>query len=155
MLSFVFVVHVLTLLKAWKADEAGNLVFRKTARNFNAPMARAAKVTIVEVEEIVPVGELDPNDIHVPNVYVNRIIKSSSLEKRIEVTLAMTVIDFVSVSSQACEQKVTLAAEDGNYTPPKPGSPAAMRERIIKRAACEFKVFFLLLLGSLLFCFPL
>jgi hypothetical protein len=60
-------------------------MFRKTARNFNAPMARAAKITIAEVEEIVPVGSFDPDDIHVPSVYVNRIIIAPSLEKRIEV----------------------------------------------------------------------
>jgi len=60
-------------------------MFRKTARNFNAPMARAAKITIAEVEEIVPVGSLDPDDIHVPSVYVNRVIVAPALEKRIEV----------------------------------------------------------------------
>ena len=74
--------------QAWKADTAGNVVFRRTARNFNAPMARAAKITIVEVEEIVPAGALDPDEIHIPSVYVNRIVKSPKLEKRIEVRWA-------------------------------------------------------------------
>jgi 3-oxoacid CoA-transferase subunit A len=72
------------LVRAWKADTFGNLVFRKTARNFNPMMATAGKITIVEVEEIVPVGELDPDQIHTPGIYVQRIIKSPQLEKRIE-----------------------------------------------------------------------
>lgn len=72
------------LVKAWKADTFGNLVFRKTARNFNPMVATAGKITIAEVEEIVPVGELDPDQIHTPGVFVQRIIKAPSLEKRIE-----------------------------------------------------------------------
>lgn len=72
------------LVRAWKADTFGNLVFRKTARNFNPMMATAGKITIAEVEEIVPVGELDPDQIHTPGIYVQRIIKSPKLEKRIE-----------------------------------------------------------------------
>lgn len=73
----------LAIIKAWKADERGNLVFRKTARNFNPMMATAGKVTVVEVEEIVPVGSLDPDCIHTPGVYVDRLIQTVS-EKRIE-----------------------------------------------------------------------
>ena len=73
----------LSIVKAWKADERGNLVFRKTARNFNPMMATAGKVTVVEVEEIVPVGSLDPDHIHTPGVYVDRLIQTVS-EKRIE-----------------------------------------------------------------------
>ncbi|HYE42511.1 MAG TPA: 3-oxoacid CoA-transferase subunit A, partial [Caulobacteraceae bacterium] len=73
----------LSIVKAWKADERGNLVFRKTARNFNPMMATAGKVTVVEVEEIVPVGALDPDQVHTPGIYVDRIVKSS-FEKRIE-----------------------------------------------------------------------
>ena len=73
----------LAIVKAWKADERGNLVFRKTARNFNPMMATAGKVTVVEVEEIVPVGSLDPDHIHTPGVYVDRLIQTVS-EKRIE-----------------------------------------------------------------------
>jgi 3-oxoacid CoA-transferase subunit A len=72
------------LVKAWKADPFGNLVYRKTARNFNPMMATAGKITIAEVEEIVPLGALDPESIHTPGVYVQRIIKAPSLEKRIE-----------------------------------------------------------------------
>jgi 3-oxoacid CoA-transferase subunit A len=72
------------LVRAWKADTFGNLVFRKTARNFNPMMATAGKITIAEVEEIVPLGELDPDQIHTPGIYVQRIVKSTKLEKRIE-----------------------------------------------------------------------
>jgi 3-oxoacid CoA-transferase subunit A len=72
------------LVKAWKADTFGNLIFHKTARNFNPMMATAGKVTVVEVEEIVPVGELDPDQIHTPGVFVQRIYKAEKLEKRIE-----------------------------------------------------------------------
>ncbi len=71
------------LVKAWKADTYGNLVFRKTAANFNPMIATAGKITVVEVEEIVEPGELDPNSIHVPGIYVSRLIKGS-FEKRIE-----------------------------------------------------------------------
>ena len=73
----------LAIVKAWKADERGNLVFRKTARNFNPMMATAGKVTVVEVEEIVPVGSLDPDHIHTPGVYVDHLVQTVS-EKRIE-----------------------------------------------------------------------
>ncbi|WP_199088767.1 CoA transferase subunit A [Bosea sp. ASV33] len=74
----------LAIVKAWKADTAGNLVYRKTARNFNPNMATAGKVTVAEVEEIVPVGSLDPEAIHTPGIYVDRVIKSTINEKRIE-----------------------------------------------------------------------
>ncbi len=73
----------LAIIKAWKADETGNLVFRKTARNFNAPAATCGKVCVVEVEEIVPTGSLDPDTIHLPGIYVHRIIQGDH-EKRIE-----------------------------------------------------------------------
>jgi 3-oxoacid CoA-transferase subunit A len=74
----------LAIIKAWKADPEGNLMFRMTARNFNPVMATAGKVTIVEVEEIVEAGELDANAIHTPGIYVDRIIRSTINEKRIE-----------------------------------------------------------------------
>jgi len=104
------------LVKAWKADERGNLVFRKTARNFNPECAKAARVTIAEVEEIVPAGSLDPDQIHVPGIYVDRLIQGKSYEKRIE--------------------KRTL------YRPPSDETPKGLnpsRERIIRRAAKEFQ----------------
>lgn len=72
------------LIKAWKADTWGNLVFRKTARNFNGCMAGAAAVTIAEVEEIVPVGSLDPDQIHVPSIYVQRLVLGTEYRKPIE-----------------------------------------------------------------------
>jgi len=72
------------IVKAWKGDHSGNLIYRDTARNFNPLMAMAAKITIAEVEELVPDGELDPNFIHTPGVYVHRIFQGSNYEKRIE-----------------------------------------------------------------------
>ncbi len=73
----------LSIVKAWKADETGNLVFRKTARNFNPPAAMCGKVCVAEVEEIVPTGSLDPDSIHLPGIYVHRIVQGTH-EKRIE-----------------------------------------------------------------------
>ncbi len=77
------IVADLALVKAWKADEAGNLIYRKTARNFNPMVATSGKITIAEVEEIVPIGTFEPNDVHTPSIYVDRIVKTTS-EKRIE-----------------------------------------------------------------------
>ncbi|KAG2184293.1 hypothetical protein INT44_009308 [Umbelopsis vinacea] len=105
-------------VKAWKGDEEGNLIFRGSARNFNPVMAKAAKCTIAEVEEIVPVGTLDPDQIHLPGVYVHRLIKGEHYEKRIEK---------LTVSSDGKESENT-------------DSPAAKRrEKIVRRAAKEFK----------------
>ncbi|KAK7863812.1 hypothetical protein R5R35_003303 [Gryllus longicercus] len=107
------------LVKAWKADTAGNLIFRKSARNFNPAMCRAAKIAIVEVEELVEVGQIQPDEVHLPGIYVDRIIVGEKYEKRIE--------------------RVTIRK------PQKEGSAASMnpaaqrRERIIRRAALEFK----------------
>ena len=74
----------LAMVKAWKGDDAGNLVYRKTARNFNPMMATAGKVTVAEVEEVVPVGALDPDCIHTPGIFVQRMIAGANYEKRIE-----------------------------------------------------------------------
>ena len=71
-------------IKAWKGDEAGNLIFKGTARNFNPNMCGAAKITVVEVEELVSAGSLDPNQIHVPGIFVQRIFQGTDYEKRIE-----------------------------------------------------------------------
>jgi len=101
-----------SLVKAWKADERGNLVFRGTARNFNPDAARAGKICIAEVEEIVPTGSLSPEDIHLPGIYVDRVIQGPSYEKRIE--------------------KRTLSVEGGIQVDPR-------RELIIRRAAEELK----------------
>ncbi|CAO1371534.1 unnamed protein product [Diamesa serratosioi] len=104
------------LVRAYKADEMGNLIFNKSARNFNPTMCRAAKITIAEVEEIVPVGDLKADEIHVPGIFVHRIIKSK-FEKRIE------------------RLQVTRP-EDTNKTV---SVAAKMRERIVRRVAIEFK----------------
>lgn len=72
------------LVKAWKADPFGNLVYRKTARNFNPMVATAGKITIAEVEEIVPIGQLDPDQVHTPGVFVQRVLQGQGYEKRIE-----------------------------------------------------------------------
>jgi len=77
------IVSDVSLVKAWKADEAGNLIYRKTARNFNPMVASSGKVTIAEVEEIVPVGTFNPDQVHTPSIFVNRIVLTTS-EKRIE-----------------------------------------------------------------------
>uniref|UniRef100_A0A671SZ79 Succinyl-CoA:3-ketoacid-coenzyme A transferase n=1 Tax=Sinocyclocheilus anshuiensis TaxID=1608454 RepID=A0A671SZ79_9TELE len=107
------------LVKAWKADKAGNVIFRKTARNFNQPMCKAAKITIVEVEEIADVGTFAAEDIHIPSIYVHRIVKGDRYEKRIEVR-------WLDLSGQAENPK------------PKKDSDV-VRERIIRRAALEFE----------------
>ena len=73
-----------SIVKAWKGDTAGNLIFKGTARNFNPIMATAGKITIAEVEELVPAGQLDPNEIHTPGIYVQRIFQGNDYEKRIE-----------------------------------------------------------------------
>ena len=74
----------LSIIKAWKCDEAGNLIYRKTARNFNPVMATAGKVTVAEVEEILKAGELDPDQIHTPGIYINRIVKGKDYSRAIE-----------------------------------------------------------------------
>ncbi|KAH9515315.1 Succinyl-CoA:3-ketoacid coenzyme A transferase 1, mitochondrial [Bulinus truncatus] len=105
------------LIKAWKADTAGNLTFRKTARNFNPPMCKAARVTIAEVEEIVEAGEIPQEDVHIPHIYVQRVIKGPKYSKRIE--------------------KLTLTKPQSSDAPPNPAQ--LMRERIVKRASLEFR----------------
>ena len=72
------------IVKAWKGDTAGNLIYKGTARNFNPMMASAGKITIAEVEELVEIGELDPNFIHTPGIYVQRIFQGKNYQKRIE-----------------------------------------------------------------------
>jgi 3-oxoacid CoA-transferase subunit A len=73
-----------SLVKAWKADKSGNLIFRRTARNFNPAVAMAGKITVVEVEEIVETGSFDPDAVHLPGIYVHRIVLNATPEKRIE-----------------------------------------------------------------------
>ena len=74
----------LAIVKAWKGDKAGNLIYQKTARNFNPVMATAGKVTVAEVEELVEIGALNPDEIHTPGIFVQRIFKGEHFEKRIE-----------------------------------------------------------------------
>ncbi|KAK0082542.1 hypothetical protein PV325_010202 [Microctonus aethiopoides] len=104
------------LIKAWKADKAGNLIFKKSARNFNPIMCKASKVTIVEAEEIVEIGQLDPDNIHIPGIYVDRIVKGRNYEKRIEK---------LKTASSVTMKKTTPANK--------------ARDKIIRRAALEFK----------------
>ncbi|XP_076439924.1 succinyl-CoA:3-ketoacid coenzyme A transferase 1, mitochondrial-like [Babylonia areolata] len=104
------------MVKAWKADKAGNLTFRKSARNFNPPMCKAATVTIAEVEEIVEMGEIPPEDIHIPHIYVQRILKGETFEKRIE--------------------KLRLHVDEAQHATDK---RSLGRERIVRRAALELK----------------
>ena len=78
------------IVKAWKGDMAGNLIYKGTARNFNPPMAMAGKITIAEVEELVQPGELDPNQVHTPGIFVQRIFKGQKFEKRIEQRTVIT-----------------------------------------------------------------
>ena len=73
-----------SFVKAWKGDEAGNLIFKGTARNFNPVMCGAARITVAEVEELVPAGSLDPNQIHIPGIFIQRIFQGVDYEKRIE-----------------------------------------------------------------------
>jgi 3-oxoacid CoA-transferase len=105
------------LVKAWKADKAGNLTFRKTARNFNPPMCKAGRITIAEVEEIVETGTIPEEDVHVPHIYVQRVVKGSNYQKRIE--------------------RLTLTKPQTKTTDNSPAQQ--MRERIVRRAALEFK----------------
>ncbi|PCJ97659.1 MAG: succinyl-CoA--3-ketoacid-CoA transferase [Flavobacteriaceae bacterium] len=81
-----------SFVKAWKGDEAGNLIFKGTARNFNPVMCGAAKITVAEVEELVPAGELDPNEIHIPGIFIQRIFQGNHYEKRIEQRTVRTKI---------------------------------------------------------------
>ena len=106
------------LIRAWRVDEKGNVQFRKSARNFNQDVATAGKICIVEAEEIVPVGTIDPDQVHLPDVYVNRIVKVEDTTKRIE---------FRTISTG---EKAQI---------PGKGDAAVKRERIVKRAAKELK----------------
>jgi len=81
------------IVKAWKGDTEGNLIYKDTARNFNPLMAMAGKITIAEVEELVPLGSLDPNHVHTPGIYVQRIFQGIDYEKRIEQRTVRKVVD--------------------------------------------------------------
>ncbi len=101
------IVTDIALVKAWKADKKGNIIFRYTANNFNEVCAKAAKITIVEVEEIVETGELDPHSIHLPSIYVDRIIKGENYEKRIE----QKTVNTGTISAKGFNEKRQWMAE--------------------------------------------
>eukprot|EP00096_Caligus_rogercresseyi_P009454 TRINITY_DN3219_c0_g2_i1.p1 TRINITY_DN3219_c0_g2~~TRINITY_DN3219_c0_g2_i1.p1 ORF type:complete len:514 (-),score=116.42 TRINITY_DN3219_c0_g2_i1:490-2031(-) len=107
------------LVKAWKADKAGNLVFRKTANNFNSPMCKAGKICIAEVEEIVEIGEIPPEHVHIPSIFVQRVVLGKNYQKRIE------------------QLTVTKPKTDAGGA--KVSEASLRRERIVRRAALEFK----------------
>jgi 3-oxoacid CoA-transferase len=112
-----------SIVKAWKGDTSGNLIFRGTARNFNPMMTAAGKITIAEVEELVPVGTLDPNDIHIPGIYVQRIFEGKDYEKRIE---QRTVTRSESIDTEALKKM-------------KPGQIGLDKNQIAMRIAQELK----------------
>ncbi|KYQ89812.1 3-oxoacid CoA-transferase [Tieghemostelium lacteum] len=120
-----------SLIKAWKADTRGNLQFRYTARNFNPPMATAGKITIAEVEEIVEPHEMNPDEIHIPGIYVDRVIKGPSYEKRIE---KLTVQPGTQPKPAGGDSKPAATEKK-----PKNPEAALKRERIVRRAALEFE----------------
>ncbi|KAK7100760.1 succinyl-CoA:3-ketoacid coenzyme A transferase 1, mitochondrial-like [Littorina saxatilis] len=105
------------IVKAWKADRAGNLIFRKSAQNFNTPMCKASKFTIAEVEEIVDIGEIAPDDVHVPHIYVQRVVQGQKYQKKVE----SLKFDFGEVLKKPISSY--------EYT----------RERIVRRIAADFK----------------
>ncbi len=110
------IVADLSIVKAWKGDKAGNLIYRKTARNFNPMIATCGKVCVAEVEELVEVGELDPDDIHTPGIFVDRIIQSVDLEKRIEFrTVAGATLVKGSGARDAMAKRAAQELEDGFY----------------------------------------
>jgi 3-oxoacid CoA-transferase len=115
------IVADVSIVKAWKGDAAGNLVYRKTARNFNPMIATCGRITVAEVEELVPVGELNPDEIHTPGIYVDRIIKGGAYEKRIE---------FRTIQGAAASKKET-----------------PLRELMARRAARELRDGFTVNLG--------
>ena len=99
-----------SIVKAWKGDSAGNLIFRGTARNFSPIMASAGKITIAEVEELVPLGSLNPNDIHVPGIYVQRIFQGSNYEKRIE-QRTISKLKIIEENKTISSQKTTVGLD--------------------------------------------
>ncbi|PFH52470.1 hypothetical protein AMATHDRAFT_173559 [Amanita thiersii Skay4041] len=118
------------LVRAWKVDEAGNCVFRYASQNFSTPMAKNAKITIVEAEHIVPIGSISPNAIHLPGIYVDRIVPATS-EKRIE------IVTVASSGDSAQQESIS----------PEKAAANALRHRIAKRAAKEIKDGFYVNLG--------
>ncbi|CAF0718051.1 unnamed protein product [Brachionus calyciflorus] len=122
------------LIKGWKADKAGNIIFRKTACNFNLSMAKAAKTTIAEVEEIVEVGQLDPNFIHLPGIYVDRLVKPPYYEKYIEKKVVKgTVTKKFDPSRERIARRAALEFKDGMYANLGIGLPMLVADFIPKK----------------------
>ena len=119
-----------SLIKGWKADTEGNLIFRKSARNFNVDMAKAAKVCIAEVEEIVPAGELDPDHIHLPSIFVHRLVVTGKYQKRVEYLTTSTP------NSDYEDSWFSPKIANGTISCPE---MTKKRLRIAKRAAKEIK----------------
>jgi 3-oxoacid CoA-transferase len=119
------------LVKAWKGDKNGNLVFHATAQNFNPDCAKAAKICIAEVEELVEPGEIAPDEIHLPGIYVDRIIKGGKYEKRIEKLTLRT-----SNTSNKDNNNSSLSSEK---TTPDAITTTSTRDRIAKRVVKEFR----------------
>uniref|UniRef100_A0A671V7J7 Succinyl-CoA:3-ketoacid-coenzyme A transferase n=1 Tax=Sparus aurata TaxID=8175 RepID=A0A671V7J7_SPAAU len=127
------------LIKAWKADRAGNIVFRKTARNFNQPMCKAAKTTIVEVEEVVDVGTFAEEDIHIPSIYVHRVVQGAIkplLTKPLN-SLPRCCLSVPHVSLYGFQKRTVKKSQEAKAKPKKDSD--IVRERIIRRAALEFE----------------
>lgn len=124
----------LAIIKAHKADKAGNLIFNKTARNFNPICAKAAKVTIAEVEEIVEVGELDPDEIHLPGIFVHRLIKGENYQKPIEIpTVAGSNVGFkINDRREWIAKRITRELKDGDYVNLGIGIPTLIANMVPK-----------------------
>lgn len=123
------------LVKAWKGDLEGNLIFHGTARNFNPMMAQAGKITIVEVDELVPIGELEPDEIHVPGIYVQRIFQGKDYQKRIEhrtTTDDLLHLSVLDSKKEIIAKRLALEIKDGDYVNLGIGIPTMVANYIPK-----------------------
>lgn len=123
------------LVKAWKGDPEGNLIFHGTARNFNPMMAQAGKITIVEVDELVPIGELEPDEIHVPGIYVQRIFQGKDYQKRIEhrtTTVDLLHLSVLDSKKEIIAKRLALEIKDGDYVNLGIGIPTMVANYIPK-----------------------